>query len=65
MVSEWMEGFWSRTTMKKQRVPHESEVFIYLLAIRYNGQFVYSVMLESHLICISLAFGNYGVKFYK
>ncbi|XP_036417117.1 uncharacterized protein LOC118801031 isoform X2 [Colossoma macropomum] len=37
MVSEWMEGFWSRTRMKKQRVLQESEVFIDLLEISYNG----------------------------
>ena len=65
MVSEWMEDFWSRTRMKKQRVQHESEVFIDLLEISYNGQLVYSVILESHLICISLEFGDYGVKGYK
>ncbi|KAL6473433.1 hypothetical protein MHYP_G00169940 [Metynnis hypsauchen] len=37
MVSEWMEDFWSRARMKKQRVPQEPEVFIDLLEISYNG----------------------------
>ncbi|XP_017539812.1 uncharacterized protein LOC108412341 isoform X2 [Pygocentrus nattereri] len=36
MVSEWTEDFWSRTRMKKQKVPREFEVFIDLLEISYN-----------------------------